>query len=239
MAKVVISAGHGKYVSGAVGNGYTEHVEAAKVVKRVVEILGKEAIAYYDKTSKTQRDNLNNIVNYHNKQSRLLDVSIHLNSGGGTGSECLYYDAKSLSAKMSKAMADALGMQDRGAKIRQELYFLNATHKPAILLELCFIDSKSDMAAYKKNFEKLCQAIAKVIAAQVGIKINSGSTTSKPKPPTTGSNTHKDEVYHIVQPGESLWAIGKAHNLTVDQVKKLNPQLKSNVIYKGDKIRVK
>ena len=154
----VISSGHGDKVSGAIGI-LNEHNEAKKVVNRVYSILTNDyngkGYKYHETTATNQQQNLANIVNYHNSKERALDISVHFNSAsaGATGTECLYYDKKSLSTKMSKAMANALDILDRGAKERKELYFLRNTSKPAILLEVCFVTSKKDATAYRKNFE--------------------------------------------------------------------------------------
>lgn len=175
MKKFVISSGHGKIVGGAVGF-INERAEAVKVVDRVYAILTNSyngrGYRYHESTAQNQDQNLANIVNYHNSKDRELDVSVHFNSASAsaTGTECLYYDAKSLSAKMSAAMAKALDVRDRGPKERTELYFLRNTTKPAILLEVCFVSNKDDVAKYKANFERLCQAIAKTIADYLGYK---------------------------------------------------------------------
>lgn len=175
MKKFVISSGHGKIVGGAVGF-INERAEAVKVVDRVYAILTNSyngrGYRYHESTAQNQSQNLANIVNYHNSKDRELDVSVHFNSASAsaTGTECLYYDAKSLSTKMSAAMAKALDIRDRGPKERKELYFLRNTTKPAILLEVCFVSNKDDAAKYKANFERLCQAIAKTIADYLGYK---------------------------------------------------------------------
>lgn len=175
MKKFVISSGHGKIVGGAVGF-INERAEAVKVVDRVYAILTNSyngrGYRYHESTAQNQSQNLANIVNYHNSKDRELDVSVHFNSASAsaTGTECLYYDAKSLSAKMSAAMAKALDVSDRGPKERKELYFLRNTNKTAILLEVCFVSNKNDTAKYKANFERLCQAIAKTIADYLGYK---------------------------------------------------------------------
>lgn len=175
MKKFVISSGHGKIVGGAVGF-INERAEAVKVVDRVYAILTNSyngrGYRFHESTAQNQSQNLANIVNYHNSKDRELDVSIHFNSASAsaTGTECLYYDAKSLSAKMSAAMAKALDVRDRGPKERKELYFLRNTTKPAILLEVCFVSNKDDVAKYKANFERLCQVIAKTIADYLGYK---------------------------------------------------------------------
>lgn len=175
MKKFVISSGHGKIVGGAVGF-INERAEAVKVVDRVYAILTNSyngrGYRYHESTAQNQSQNLVNIVGYHNSKDRELDVSVHFNSASATatGTECLYYDAKSLSVKMSAAMAKALDVRDRGPKERKELYFLRNTTKPAILLEVCFVSNKNDVAKYKANFERLCQAIAKTIADYLGYK---------------------------------------------------------------------
>lgn len=47
-------------------------------------------------------------------------------------------------------------------------------------------------------------------------------------------------VYHVVKAGDSLGGIAKAHKVSLDSVIKLNPQIKNpNLIYKGQKIRIK
>ena len=181
--KFVISSGHGKLVRGA--SGILDEVnEARRVVERVYSILTTEyngaGYKFHDNTSRTQAQNLNTIVAFHNRRDRALDISVHFNaaSATATGAECLYYDAKRLSAKMSKAMAFAMGIADRGPKERKELAFLRGTNKPAILLEVCFVSSAKDAKAYHTNFDALCEAIAKVIAEELGYK-KKVSTASK------------------------------------------------------------
>src|SRR5580765_7237418 len=85
--KIVISSGHGKYISGAVGPspwGLHEHNEAVKVVNQTaIELrsLGVDVVTYEDTVSKSQDDNLERIVGFHNGQgAHDLDVSIHFNS---------------------------------------------------------------------------------------------------------------------------------------------------------------
>jgi hypothetical protein len=86
MVAVVISSGHGRYVSGAVGI-LNEVDEARRVVKRVADFfeeLDVDVKEFHDDTSKTQNENLKRIVGYHNAQTRDLDVSVHFNSNGST-----------------------------------------------------------------------------------------------------------------------------------------------------------
>ncbi|WP_234447534.1 N-acetylmuramoyl-L-alanine amidase [Viridibacillus soli] len=155
------------------------------------------------------RNFLYTIVDYHNGKKRELDVSVHLNASKKTdkpvGVECLYYDAKALSVKVSAAISEAPGLKDRGAKERKDLYFLNATSEPAILIEVCFVDSKADAKIYNDKFEEICQAIASVIANELGYKKKEITTVSKPsKPVSKPSNT--EEYY---KNGTGLYRIKK------------------------------
>lgn len=177
MTKIAISAGHGKYVSGAVGPapwGLNEFNENCNVVKKVGELLQGAGIAFagpfIDETSRSQNENLNTIVNWHNRQSRDLDISVHFNSSNPTtsalGTEVLYVTQQSLSARVSQAIATVPPWPDRGAKYRSDLFFLNNTSKPAILIEVCFVSSQSDASKYHEHFDDICLKIAESITGQ-------------------------------------------------------------------------
>jgi N-acetylmuramoyl-L-alanine amidase len=164
--RIVISSGHGKHVRGA--SGVLDEVdEARKVVDRVAEKLFDRAVevsVFHDDVSKTQDENLKRIVDYHNSKERDLDVSVHFNAYVETtkpmGTEVLYVTQDALAGDMSAAIAGAGGLIDRGAKRRDDLYFLNNTEKPAILIETCFVDSDADAEAYQSRFESICDAVA-------------------------------------------------------------------------------
>ena len=169
--RVIISSGHGKHVRGA--KGYLDEAEEARrVVERVAQLLRAaevEVNVFHDDVSKTQSANLKRIVAFHNSQQRDLDISVHFNAHKKTavpmGTEVLYVLQQALAAKVSKAIADAGRFINRGAKKRTNLAFLNRTKKPAILIEICFVDSQADANAYRKHFDEICRAIAAAIAA--------------------------------------------------------------------------
>lgn len=173
--RFVGSSGHGLKIRGA-KHFIDEVVEARKVTNEIHRILTTQyngaGSVYHDNTSTSQNQNLQTIVKFHNGQQRDLDWSIHFNAAsvidGPRGVEVLYYDAKDLSARVSTAISKASGLKNRGAKQRTELYFLKNTTKPAILLEICFVDSKADVELYHRNFASLCAAIAEVLATHLG-----------------------------------------------------------------------
>ena len=182
--QVNISSGHSINCQGAV-DIINEVTEARKVVDRVYEIIkasGKQCYKYHD-TSSSSTQNLVNIVNWHNGFNDGVDVSIHFNAYAHVdkpmGTEVCYYSNSSLAAAVSKEIATAGGFIDRGAKQRTGLYFLKHTNKPAILIEVCFVDSVVDVNLYRANFERICQAIAKTLIGNIVVP---SPTTPAPKP---------------------------------------------------------
>jgi N-acetylmuramoyl-L-alanine amidase len=170
--RIVISSGHGKYVRGA--SGLLDEVdEARRVVERVADALRSRDVAvatYHDDVSTTQNENLNRIVDFHNSQQRDLDVSVHFNAYVETtkpmGTEVLYITQPDLAGQMSAAISWC-GFLNRGAKKRTDLFFLNNTSEPAILIETCFVDSTADAAIYQQQFNTICQSIASVLSDQL------------------------------------------------------------------------
>ena len=173
--KIVISSGHGKYVRGA--SGIIDEVdEARNVVESTAEKLrdrGAQVSVFHDDISQTQSENLERIVDFHNSQNRQLDISVHFNAYVEThkpmGCEVLYQTQSTLAGEMSLAIAGAGRFINRGAKKRTDLYFLNQTSGPAILLEICFVDSQADADLYASYFEIICDAIAEALKGEESV----------------------------------------------------------------------
>ena len=92
-----VHAGHnpaGKIACGAIGL-LDESAEARKIKDVVVKFLTEQGHTVYDCTCNngtSVSDVLNKIVSKCNSHDVDLDVSIHLNAGGGHGVEVLVYD---------------------------------------------------------------------------------------------------------------------------------------------------
>jgi N-acetylmuramoyl-L-alanine amidase len=168
MKKVAISSGHGLYVRGA--SGIIDEVdEARRVVSSVannLHTLGYGVVTFNDDVSTTQNENLHRIVDWHNAQQRDLDVSVHFNAyvptDAARGTEVLFVTQADLAQRVVDAISNASGLVNRGPHKRTDLYFLNNTDKPAILIEVCFVDSKTDVDLYQRYFDAICWAIARV-----------------------------------------------------------------------------
>jgi len=164
---IAISSAHGKFVRGA--KSYIDEVdESRRVCNKVASYLRAAGVTvrgpFDDDVSRNVSANLNAIVNWHNRQSRSLDVSIHFNAFQKTsnprGVECLHKTQPALAKHVAAGIAYNSPLLDRGPKHRTNLRFLNSTAKPAILVEVCFVDSRADATAYNESFNKICKAIA-------------------------------------------------------------------------------
>jgi peptidoglycan hydrolase-like protein with peptidoglycan-binding domain len=208
--KIVMSSGHGKYIRGA--SGYLDEVDEAR---RVVETtaafmreMGVSVKTYHDDVSDDQNENLNRIVDFHNSQTRDLDISVHFNANATTskpmGTECLYVSQEDLAREMSEAVSTALRLPNRGPKYRDNLFFLNNTEKPAILIEVCFVDSSADAAAYDEYFNDCCEAIAEALSGE-----------NPPKPPKPDPEPDDDERRMIEEGDEGEDVLGLQRSLGV------------------------
>jgi len=186
--RVVISAGHGAKVPGAIGY-IKEHEEACRVIETVADELrevGVEVTTYVDTVSTTQSQNLDRIVDFHNSKSRDLDISVHFNAYQDTskpmGCEVLYVSSTGM--EIADEVVDRIcavsGLINRGPKKRTDLAFLNGTEEPAILIETCFVDSTADVALYRENYEVICGAIADAISGE-----DDGIPPEPPEPSST------------------------------------------------------
>lgn len=174
---VVISSGHSQICRGA--SGVLDEVDCARaVVDKVAEKLIKRGVkvkTFHDDTSEDQSTNLNTIVDFHNAQSRQLDISVHFNAfeycQEGRGTETLYKSQTTLATQMSSAIAKAGELINRGPKLRHDLFFLNECAMPALLLEIVFCDSEEDARLYNEHFDAICDAIAGVLKHVEGEKV--------------------------------------------------------------------
>ena len=196
--KICVSSGHGKIVRGA--SGYLDEVdEARNVVEKLASELERRGVVVYvfhDNTSTTQDQNLKTIVSWHNSHQRDFDISVHFNAYQMTdkpmGCEVLYKTQGDLAADLSDAIA-AVGFIDRGAKKRDDLYVLNNTDAPAVLLEVCFVDSNTDCMIYAEAFEEICENLADCLVPsheEVAPPVEEVEETDEPLFYATGRCSH-------------------------------------------------
>ena len=182
MATYNVHGGHNKHVTGA--KKYLDEVtEDRKVKDYLIQYLKEAGHTVYDCTDdsgKSQSANLANIVKKCNSHKVDLDISIHLNAGGGTGVEVYNYDerTKAVSDRICKNISKSLGIKNRETKYNKELYVLRNTNSLALLVECCFVDSKTD----KEKWD--AQKCAKAIAEGILGKSVEEPTISEPTKPS-------------------------------------------------------
>lgn len=154
MSNFVIAVGH--TASGNIGCGVVARLDESnctrEIAASVAEYLqGKghvvnllrvdESNSYEFEDCYSRANEANEIAEYSEVE---LYIEIHINAGGGNGPEVCVSGksevANQYAVKVSKALANALNLTDRGVKTRS-LIVLNRTVMPAILVECLFADS--------------------------------------------------------------------------------------------------
>ncbi len=181
MSKICFIIGHGKsrsggYDPGACSGGYEEY--------RMAREIALYAQEYYNENYTEQADIMNAEAELYlteriaeaNAEGYDFVAEIHLNAGKGTGTECYHHageEGRKYAEAISRTIAEAFGVRDRGAKIRLNAagkdYFaiIRETVMPAVLVETLFIDSDdrellADAAGRRKCGEAIARAVAQV-----------------------------------------------------------------------------
>ena len=197
-----VHGGHNFIVPGAKGL-LDETTEDRKVTARVISALRNAGHTVYDCTDdsgRTQGQNLANIVAKCNAHPVDLNISNHLNAGGGTGVEVWCYNEKTkdIAAAICASVSTALGIQNRGVKYSKNLYVLRKTAGSAILVECCFVDNQNDASHW--NADKCGDAIASAIAGKtVAGTTSAGSAPAPtPTPAPSGPSYRTGTVYTLL-----------------------------------------
>lgn len=167
--RICIDMGHTPTSPGA--SGYLDELSCDRETgKRVIAELKARGHAVYDVTapdSYAYPAEVNYRVAKANGYSNIdLFVSIHLNAtAGATGTEVWHYSGdsygQSVAARISSKVAAALGLANRGAKGTTDRYaVIRETNMTAVLIELCFVDTKRDADAWHAcPWDRLIKAI--------------------------------------------------------------------------------
>lgn len=187
MTKIAIAGGHSKKAPGA--SKYLDEYECDRAyVAKLKDALASAGHQVIDCSNEAgdQNSELAEKVRLANASGADLFVDVHLNAGGGTGTEAYTYTgtssamAKEVAKRMSANVAYALGIRDRGAK-QASYYVLRKTTMPAVLLEVCFVDSETDRDAWNRtSWDALTKAFVDAIGGKAASAPASGKPASKP-----------------------------------------------------------
>src|SRR5690625_3076380 len=245
--KILIDPGHGGDDPGASANGLKEKDLTLDISKRVNDNL----LSNYEVETKMTRTSdktvsLNKRTSGANAWAADLFLSVHINSGGGTGYEDYIhssfgpqsrsikrYDTTSPEVQAEirsevKKVLKKYGIRDRGDK-QANFHVLRESGMPAVLLEIMFIDTKKDADLLKNATFKqdMANGISKGVAKAYKLKSKNNSSPSEPG----------DGETYKVKSGDTLYSIANKHNISVSNLKKWN-NLKSNIISVNQVLKV-
>lgn len=228
---ICIHAGHapdGKLGCGATGNILNESTLNRMMKNNIIENLRSMGIPYYDSTIEeggAGKDILLKIHSHDYLNMCSLGISIHFNTSGThtvQGTE-VYAHTFSKSRKgdlegLSRTIADALGIQNRGVKNGDHLYYCNRPSYPSLLIEVAFCDIMTQTI-----IDKLPSAAARIATwiasnynaitgkvipgyeepddvntgAGAGAGTGAGTTTDTPTDIGTGTNSTARTLYRV------------------------------------------
>lgn len=153
--RIVIDMGHTPTSPGA--SGHLDELYCDREAgKRIIAELERRGHTVYNSTPAdwvAYPEEVNQRCAYANSLSNIdLFCSLHLNAGGGHGTEVLYYagdsDGEWYARIISDNVARALGITDRGPKPNDWVGVIRNTNPTAVLIEFCFVDSWEDAQAW-------------------------------------------------------------------------------------------
>ncbi|ADK37890.1 endolysin [Clostridium phage phiCD6356] len=167
--KVVLTAGHTLTGKGTGATGYiNEGKENRILMDLVVKWLKKGGATVYSGKVDKSNNYLSEQCQIANKRNVDLAVQIHFNANKTTinpmGTETIYKtnNGKVYAERVNEKLATVF--ENRGAKSdARGLYWLRHTKAPAILIEVCFVDSKADTDYYIRHKDIVAKLIAEGI----------------------------------------------------------------------------
>ena len=170
-----IDKGHStwdKSPCGAVGllNESKENRPVGDKVIQKLRALGHIVIDCSCNSASNVDEQLAAIVRKANAQKLDLFLSLHLNAGGGTGAEIYTTNtsgAKEEAKRLIETYCNRTEFRNRGHKF-SELYVLRHTNAPAMLIEMCFVDTESDFKRWNNlGVETIANVIVEGITGQI------------------------------------------------------------------------
>lgn len=241
MAKIILINGHGASDPGAVANGTNERdfirQNITPKVAKYLKDAGHSVSIYntaHDCYSDTRKGSgLYSI--YNNKFDIVVEFHLDAASPQANGGHVIIpsgLSADNIDKGLQTALNNHVGTI-RGIDGRSDLLHCNVAKQLGLnyrLVELGFITNKGDMDYIKNNLNAFTKDLADAI--------NGKEIAVKQKAPVKKAIIKPSTSTYTVKDGDTLWGIATKYKLSVAKLKELN-KLKSNVIYKGQKLKVK
>lgn len=186
MPKLAIYAGHGGKDAGACYNGWKEKDYTLNISNEVTAILRHAGFEIINNRTTDVNRSINNDAKLANNNNVDAVIEFHFNAGGGNGTETYHSVTGGTGKELAKAINARianLGFKDRGIKTKvgadRTDYFgiIRQTKAPAVLVEICFIDSIGDMDLYHATKD-----MANHIADAIYTFFGGHKSTPKPQP---------------------------------------------------------
>ncbi len=181
---VVIDAGHGGIEPGAVYNGVNEKDLNLEIALKLNELLKSEGITTYMTRTGDYYVSLKDRYNYANSLNADLFISVHNNVSPNSwvsGTETLYFPTSNTSGNMNgeklayiiqNELTDSLGSKDLGTIPRSKLAVLRHTQMPAVIAEIGYMTSSSELKRLKSTSyqEKIAESLKNGIVKALKMK---------------------------------------------------------------------
>lgn len=190
MESYAVFAGHSQLKSGSFtgASGYINEAVENELVAKAVDkwlkiggansdlfIIPRKYLSSKDleddyKIPKANAKNYTGVVEIHFNANKTVDNPM--------GTECIYSEGSTRGRALAQRVNDRLDdvFKDRNVKSNAQFYMLRRVTAPSIIIEVCFVDSKSDVNLYRNNgYDKIGKLIAE------GMLNKTIADTSSPK----------------------------------------------------------
>lgn len=184
--KLVIDAGHGGHDGGATSGKLKEAKLTLKIAKKIKKKLKKYNVTVKMTRTTDKYLSLTQRTNIANNWGADAFISVHINSGGGTGFESFIYNGgtssntKTLQNKVHAAIMSQIDVKDRGQK-KANFAVVRQTTMPAILTENLFVDGDNKLLKKNKVLNQLADGHVAGIVDYFGLAKGKKPKKSKPK----------------------------------------------------------
>ena len=175
--RIAIDLGHGVGQDRGASSKYITEEEiidnvGGLVINKLKE-LGHTVIEVRPSQASSVSNSLVQRVQKANNSKVDLYVSIHANAGGGKGTEVYTYQGKEVTqARNVLNNLCGLGFNNRGIK-GSNLYVTHYSNMAAMLIEICFIDTQSDVELYKSiGNNKIADSIVRGLVGETSTVSN-------------------------------------------------------------------
>ncbi|CAM3017938.1 N-acetylmuramoyl-L-alanine amidase [Hathewaya histolytica] len=212
--KIAVDTGHTLTGSdtGAQGNGLREEVLTREVGKYLIpklRALGHTVIECALDNASTLVQSLSHRYSTANNNDVDLFISIHFNCFNSCAYGTEIYTWKGKETYRSDAVLKnlvSLGFSNRGIKDGSKLAVIKNTKAESMLIEVCFIDSSTDIAIYKSHGpEKIADAIVKGLVGE-------SASTEAQKPVESTSQIGSKKTWEINIQGDVVRSLQEELN---------------------------